>query len=99
LYLAFDAQFERMRAGYAATLGSLLEKRRMFALAFLGFTVASCLLYPVLGRDFFPSVDAGQIRLHFRAPTGTRIEETARIADTIEATIRELVPKQQLETI
>ena len=43
--------------------------------------VLSCLLYPVLGRDFFPSVDAGQIRLHVRAPTGTRIEETARIAD------------------
>ena len=59
----------------------------------------SCLLYPVLGRDFFPSVDAGQIRLHFRAPTGTRIEETARIADAVEAAIRELIPKDQLETI
>ena len=53
----------------------------------------------MLGRDFFPSVDAGQIRLHFRAPTGTRIEETARIADAVEAAIRELIPKDQLETI
>src|SRR5262245_14264716 len=99
LYRAFDAQFERARAAYTVMLGALLEKRRGFALAFLGFTVASCLLYPVLGRDFFPSVDAGQIRLHFRAPTGTRIEETARIADAVEATIRELIPKDQLETI
>jgi CzcA family heavy metal efflux pump len=99
LYKAFDAQFERVRAGYTATLAPLLEQRRGFALAFLGFTIASCLLYPVLGRDFFPTVDAGQIRLHFRAATGTRIEETARIADAVEATIRELVPKDQLETI
>jgi multidrug efflux pump subunit AcrB len=99
VYLAFDARFERVRAGYTVTLASLLEKRKSFALAFLGFTVASCLLYPVLGRDFFPSVDAGQIRLHFRAATGTRIEETARIADAIEAAIRDLVPRDQLETI
>jgi multidrug efflux pump subunit AcrB len=99
VYLAFNAQFERVRAAYTQILASLLERRRGFALAFLGFTVASCLLYPVLGRDFFPTVDAGQIRLHFRAPTGTRIEETARIADAIEGTIRELVPRDQLETI
>jgi multidrug efflux pump subunit AcrB len=99
LYLAFDAKFERVRAAYTATLAPLLERRRGFAIGFLAFTVGSCLLYPVLGRDFFPSVDAGQIRLHFRAPTGTRIEETARIADAIEATIRELIPKDQLETI
>jgi multidrug efflux pump subunit AcrB len=99
VYLAFDAQFERVRAGYTGTLAPLLEKRRGFALAFLGFTVLSCLLYPLLGRDFFPSVDAGQIRLHFRTATGTRIEETARVADAIEATIRELVPRDQLETI
>ena len=59
----------------------------------------SCLLYPLLGRDFFPSVDAGQIRLHMRAPTGTRIEETARLADEVEAAIREIVPPDQLETI
>src|SRR5688500_3333610 len=99
LYLVFDAQFERVRQAYTVTLASLLQRRKGFALAFLGFTVASCLLYPVLGRDFFPSVDAGQIRLHFRAATGTRIEETARIADAIEVAIRELVPKDQLETI
>ena len=70
-----------------------------FGVAFLAFCLLSCGLYPFLGRDFFPSVDAGQIRLHLRAPTGTRIEETARIADDVEVAIRELVPKDQLETI
>ena len=99
LYRSFDQQFERVRRAYTLTLSALLAKRKAFAIAFLGFCVLSCLLYPVLGRDFFPSVDAGQIRLHMRAPTGTRIEETARIADGVEAAIRELVPPDQLETI
>lgn len=99
LYRGFDRQFERARQAYTLTLSGLLEKRRAFALLFMGFCVLSCLLYPVLGRDFFPSVDAGQIRLHMRAPTGTRIEETARLADAVEATIRELIPRDQLETI
>ena len=88
-----------MREAYTTVLGAVLQKRRAFSLLFLGFCVLSCLLYPVLGRDFFPSVDAGQIRLHFRAPTGTRIEETARIADRIEAAIRALVPPGELGTI
>src|SRR5262245_44674854 len=99
LYRAFDSRFERVRRAYTLALGALLQQRRAFALLFGGFCVASCLLVPVLGRDFFPSVDAGQIRLHFRAPTGTRIEETARIADAIEVAIRQLIPKEQLETI
>jgi multidrug efflux pump subunit AcrB len=99
IYRAFDRQFERFRAGYAIVLGALLGRRARFALVFIAFTAASCLLYPFLGRDFFPSVDGGQIRLHFRAPTGTRIEETARMADAIEGAIRDLIPKDQLETI
>ena len=99
LYRAFDAQFERVRLAYTLTLSVLLSKRKTFASLFLGFCLLSCLLYPVLGRDFFPSVDAGQIRLHMRAPTGTRIEETARLADAVEAAIRELVPADELETI
>jgi len=99
VYRSFDRQFERVRHGYTLTLSALLDKRRAFTLLFMGFCVVSGLLYPVLGRDFFPSVDAGQIRLHMRAPTGTRIEETARIADAVEAAIRELIPKDQLETI
>ena len=99
VYRAFDSRFERMRRGYTLVLGALLTQRRAFALLFGAFCVASCFLVPSLGRDFFPTVDAGQIRLHFRAPTGTRIEETARIADAVEAAIRELIPKEQLETI
>ncbi|CAN5488061.1 efflux RND transporter permease subunit [soil metagenome] len=99
LYKSFDAQFERVRRAYTLALSAALSHRRPFIIMFLGFCLLSCLLYPVLGRDFFPNVDAGQIRLHMRAPTGTRIEETARLADQVEATIRELVPPDQLETI
>jgi multidrug efflux pump subunit AcrB len=99
VYRAFDHRFERLRRAYALALSALLSHRRSFALLFLGFCVLSCGLYPVLGRDFFPTVDAGQIRLHVRASTGTRIEETARLADQIEAVIRELIPSAELETI
>ncbi|HZQ74834.1 MAG TPA: efflux RND transporter permease subunit [Burkholderiales bacterium] len=98
-YKAFNAHFERARAAYAAVLAEVLAKRRFFTAAFFGFCMASCLLYPLLGRDFFPSVDAGQLRLHFRAATGTRIEETARIADRVEQAIREMVPASELDTI
>jgi multidrug efflux pump subunit AcrB len=99
VYGRFDAQFERVRRAYALTLAALLARPRGFTLGFLGFTLASCLLYPMLGRDFFPTVDAGQIRLHMRAPTGTRIEETARLADGVEAAIRDIIPARDLETI
>ncbi|MBG9389853.1 efflux RND transporter permease subunit [Caenimonas aquaedulcis] len=99
VYLAFDRQFERLRGAYAVLLTSLLAHRRNFGLAFMAFCVLSCLLVPLLGRDFFPTVDAGQIRLHMRAPTGTRIEETARLADQVEAAIRELIPREELETV
>ncbi len=124
-YLAFNRQFERVRAAYTALLAALLEKRAVdgaptlasltaprggaaglgaarrsaCGVTFLAFCLLSCGLYPFLGRDFFPTVDAGQIRLHMRAATGTRIEETARLADDVEVAIRELVPKDQLETI
>ncbi len=99
LYRNFDRQFERARGAYSMTLSTLLTRKKAFALSFLGLCALSCLLYPVLGRDFFPTVDAGQIRLHIRAPTGTRIEETARIADAVEVAIRRIVPPDQLETI
>jgi len=98
-YKRFDAQFERLRGGYIVILSALLPRRRVFAPIFLGFCLLSSGLYLVLGRDFFPSVDAGQIRLHFRMPTGTRIEETARMADMVEAVIREQIPKKDLGTI
>ncbi|MBV8628239.1 MAG: efflux RND transporter permease subunit, partial [Paraburkholderia sp.] len=99
LYHRFDAGFERMRATYIVILSSLLVRRRMFATMFLGFCVLSMGLVFVLGEDFFPSVDAGDIRLHMRAPTGTRIEETARLADEVEKVIRTVVPAKELGTI
>jgi multidrug efflux pump subunit AcrB len=99
LYRAFDARFERMRHGYAVLLTTLLERKGRFGAIFLGFCLASLLLVPLLGRDFFPTVDSGQIRLHMRAATGTRIEETARLADEVERTIRQLIPATELETV
>ena len=99
LYRKFDAQFERVRRVYTLSLSAALTHRTKFMVYFFGFCVVSCLIYPFLGRDFFPSVDAGQIRLHMRAPTGTRIEETVRIADAVESAIREIIPEDQLETI
>jgi multidrug efflux pump subunit AcrB len=99
IYRAFDARFEKLRAGYNSILAAVLVRRRAFAGAFLGFCLLSCALVFVLGRDFFPSVDAGQIRLHMRLPSGTRIEETARVADEVEAVIRTIVPARELGTV
>ena len=79
--------------------GVLLVRRRVFMIAFLGFCVGSCSLFFVLGEDFFPAVDAGQIRLHMRAATGTRIEETARLSDQVEQSIRELIPEKELDAV
>jgi multidrug efflux pump subunit AcrB len=99
VYRSFDQQFERVRRAYTLSLSAMLAKRKNFVLMFMGFCLLSCLLYPFLGRDFFPNVDAGQIRLHMRAPTGTRIEETARLADQVEAEIRKMIPADELDTI
>src|SRR5688572_196194 len=95
----FDRAFQRLRGAYAATLQAVLGRRAAFGGIFLAFTLLSCGLYPFLGRDFFPAVDGGQVRLHFRAATGTRIEQTAQIADRIETEIRKLIPAAELETI
>jgi CzcA family heavy metal efflux pump len=99
VYRAFDARFEGLRAGYNTILAAVLLRRRAFAGGFLAFCVLSCGLVFLLGRDFFPNVDAGQILLHMRMPSGTRIEETARAADRIEAVIRTLIPAGQLGTV
>ncbi|RKP50184.1 efflux RND transporter permease subunit [Pararobbsia silviterrae] len=95
----FDHHFERMRAAYIVILSALLVRRRVFATGFLLFCVASFCLVFALGEDFFPNVDAGDIRMHMRAPTGTRIEETARLADEVEKVVREVVPQKELATI
>ena len=95
----FEAGFERLRAGYVEVLEVVLSNRTLFVSIFLGICLASCGLFLTLGRDFFPSVDSGQIRLHMRGPTGMRIEETARLADEVEGTIRQVIPAGDLDTI
>ncbi|MGO9930745.1 MAG: efflux RND transporter permease subunit [Steroidobacteraceae bacterium] len=99
VYRTFNARFEQLRAGYNNILAAVMERRRAFAAAFLGFCVLSCALVFALGRDFFPNVDAGQIRMHMRLPSGTRIEETTRVADQVEAAIRTIVPARELGTM
>lgn len=91
---AFEQGFERFRHGYRRMLGAVLQHRQAFTWSFLAFCVGSMLLIPFLGQDFFPAVDAGQFRLHMRARTGTRIEETARLVDRVEAVIREEIPTE-----
>src|SRR4051812_5981203 len=88
----FENGFTRFRAGYRNLLGSVLHHRGAFALVFLAFCAATALLVPQLGQDFFPSVDAGQFRLHLRARSGTRIEETARLVDQVESVVRQQIP-------
>ncbi|WP_322038767.1 efflux RND transporter permease subunit [Burkholderia diffusa] len=99
LHHAFNAAFERLRAWYIVLLSILLVRRRFYATCFLGFCLLSTGLVFVLGRDFFPNADSGNIRLHMRAPTGYRIEETARLADQVERAIREVVPPDELGAI
>jgi multidrug efflux pump subunit AcrB len=89
----FESGFSQFRDGYRNLLAAVLAKRLVFGAIFLAFCMGSLLLVPQLGQDFFPSVDAGQFRLHLRARSGTRIEETARLVDEIEAAIRnEIAP-------
>ncbi|MGN8186649.1 efflux RND transporter permease subunit [Burkholderia sp. 22088] len=99
IHHAFNEAFERLRAWYIVLLSILLVRRRFYATCFLGFCVLSTGLVFVLGRDFFPNTDSGNIRLHMRAPTGYRIEETARLADQVERVIRETVPPDELGAI
>jgi CzcA family heavy metal efflux pump len=95
----FEQGFERFREGYRHGLTSTLEWPKLFGACFLAFCILSVGLVAILGRDFFPKVDAGQIRLHFRARTGLRIEETARLADQVDAAIREAIPPKELQTV
>ncbi|OXI40702.1 RND transporter [Burkholderia sp. AU17457] len=99
IHHAFNHAFERLRAWYIVLLSILLVRRRFYALCFLAFCVLSTGLVFALGRDFFPNADSGNLRLHVRAPTGYRIEETARLADQVERVIRETVPPDELGAI
>jgi CzcA family heavy metal efflux pump len=98
--ITFEHYFEKLRNWYHGALSVCLEHRAMFLLAMVAFWLGSLgLLYPWLGQDFFPSVDGGQFKLHVRAHTGTRIEDTARLCDQIEAVIHVEIPKAELGTI
>jgi multidrug efflux pump subunit AcrB len=93
---SFERGFTRFREGYRRLLGKALAHRAPFTVVFLLFCTGSCFLIPELGQDFFPSVDAGQFRLHVRGPTGMRIEETTRLIDQVETMIRQEVPAEEL---
>jgi multidrug efflux pump subunit AcrB len=98
-HVRFNEKFERFRATYAIVLERLLEHRLRFILGFLGFCILSCGIYALLGRDLFPTVDTGQIKLHMRAPSGTRVERTAIIADEVQTVIRRVIPAAELDGI
>lgn len=95
----FEHYFERLRQGYLGLLELALHHRLWFAGGFLAVTLISIGLAPFLGQDFFPSIDAGAIRIHMRAPTGTRIEETTRLTDQVEQKIRTLLPPDRITGI
>ncbi len=99
LQRGFEARFERFRGGYRSLLSLALVHRRVFVTGFLAFIAASFLLVPFLGRNFFPSVDGGQILMHARVQVGTRIEETANQFAAIQKTIRRIIPPDEIEVI
>ena len=100
MQIRFEEKFERFRDRYHHWLDSCLHHRQAFLLIFAVGCVASVVfLVPWLGRDFFPSVDAGQFKLHMRARTGTRIEDTARICDLVEQSIRRQIPPSEIDTV
>jgi CzcA family heavy metal efflux pump len=99
LQLLFESGFEKGRQGYRSVLERCVRHGRLFTVGFFAACVASFALAPWLGENFFPSVDSGQFRLHIRARTGTRIEETAKLCDQIETSIRKQIPPGELVNI
>jgi multidrug efflux pump subunit AcrB len=97
--LAFETGFEHIREGYRRALELALGRRTAFIAGFLAFVAASFLLTPYLGRDFFPSVDTGQILMHARVRVGTRVEESAKQFAEIEAVIRTIIPPTELSAL
>ena len=95
----FERGFERFREGYFQLLETTLAHRGIFALCFIAFCGLSLCLVFFLGEDFFPSVDAGLMRLHVRARAGLRVEETARLCDEIDSFLRQEIPREEVKTI
>jgi multidrug efflux pump subunit AcrB len=96
---AFERGFERVRLGYRRLLTFLVARRVVFIPVFLAVCASAFLLAPRLGENFFPDTDSGQFTLHLRTQTGTRIEETARLTDLVEAAIRREVPAGEIDVI
>jgi len=98
--LEFERRFEQLRSFYHGLLSLAVDHAVVFLIGFMVFCVGSfALLYPFLGQDFFPTVDGQQFEIHMRAPTGTRIEDTAREADQVENVIREVIPRSEVASI
>jgi multidrug efflux pump subunit AcrB len=96
----FEEAFEKFRGSYRLMLEFCLEHRRIFLIAFFASCLGSlAMLLPWLGRDFFPSVDSGTFKLHLRAPTGMRIEETANLCDQVEQSIRQQLPAGEIHNV
>jgi len=96
---AFTHGFERLRERYSAALAWALAHRLWVCVAFGGVLASAAVLMPFVGQDFFPSVDAGQLRLHVSAPPGTRLEETEQVFGQVEAAIRRLIPPEELALV
>jgi multidrug efflux pump subunit AcrB len=95
---AFERGFARLRDWYGSYLAFALRERALTVGVFVAFAGGSLALFPLVGRDFFPTVDAGQIKLHVRGVPGTRIEETERRIADVQRTIREVIPPREIET-
>jgi multidrug efflux pump subunit AcrB len=95
----FEIGFERTRSSYQEILSRLIRHRKGFIPVFLGLCLCTLLLVPWLGQDFFPQTDSGQFILHIRAKTGMRIEETARLSDLVEDSIRREIPSAEIDNI
>jgi len=96
----FENAFENFRLSYRGVLESCLHHRRIFLIGFFATCLGSlAILIPWLGRDFFPSVDSGTFKLHLRAPTGMRIEETANLCDLVEQSIRQRIPANEVQSV
>lgn len=99
IHSRFNAQFERLRENYKSWLAWALLGRLLVVCVFIAFCVVSLCLYPFIGRDFFPQVDAGEIRLHVRVPPSTRIEDTAVIFSQVENSIRTIIGARDLNMV
>jgi multidrug efflux pump subunit AcrB len=95
----FERGFERLRVRYGSLLAWTLQHRRNYVIGFSLFVAVSLALLPLVGRDFFPTVDAGLIKLHVRGIPGTRIEETERRFVQIEDAIRQVIPPDEIQNM